>query len=165
MRSLRCKRLSSSTGFFTNCQFFQAHSAYITPAITSCTDGNSVELCFRFFLISIHFPVTGAFECPRPVLDKAFDIIRGDNRETGQSHGGIHGIDAGAATALRAAAAGSLPDNVPWQESPPLSDWQDLSPAVSAGTYRLARAHSSAAAAKVGYRAAEAVCWQSGFVL
>ena len=77
MRSLRCKRLSSSTGFFTNCQFFQAHSAYITPAITSCTDGNCVELCFRFFLISIHFPVTGALECLRPVLDKTFDIIRG----------------------------------------------------------------------------------------
>jgi len=77
MRSLRCKRLSSSTGFFPDCQFFQAHSVYITPAITSCTDGNCVELCFRFFLISIHFPVTGALECLRSVLDKTFDIIRG----------------------------------------------------------------------------------------
>lgn len=76
MRSLRCKRLSSSTGFFPDCQFFQAHSVYITPAITSRTGRNCAELCLRFFLISIHFPVTGALECPRPVLDKAFDIIR-----------------------------------------------------------------------------------------
>ena len=139
MRSLRCKRLSSSTGFFPDCQFFEAHSVYVTPAITSRTGRNCAELCLRFFLISIYFPVTGAFECPRPILDKAFDIIRGITEKQANLMGEFMELTQAQRQLCKP-------------------------PPVSAGTYRSKRARSAASAAKAGCRAAAAVCWRSGFV-